>query len=53
MDIQLILEIKSHKSKEVEDKMVADIVKMVKKMGLEKKVEYIWDYYRFHIHRIL
>ena len=41
LDIQLILEIKSHKSKEVEDKMAADIVKMVKKMGLEKKVEYI------------
>ena len=41
LDIQLILEIKSHKSKEVEDKMVADIVKMVKKMGLEKQVEYI------------
>ena len=40
-DIQLILEIKSHKSKEVEDKMAADIVKMVKKMGLEKQVEYI------------
>ena len=41
LDIQLILEIKSHKSKEVEDKMVADIVKMVKKMGLKKQVEYI------------
>jgi glycerophosphoryl diester phosphodiesterase len=41
LDIQLILEIKSHKSKEVEDKMAADIVKMVKKMGLEKQVEYI------------
>ena len=41
LDIQLILEIKSHKSKEVEDKMTADIVKMVKKMGLEKQVEYI------------
>lgn len=40
-DIQLILEIKSHKSKEVEDKMTADIVKMVKKMGLQKQVEYI------------
>ena len=40
-DIQLILEIKSHKSKEVEDKMVADIVKMVKKMNLEEQVEYI------------
>jgi glycerophosphoryl diester phosphodiesterase len=41
LDIQLILEIKSHKSKEVEDKMAADIVQMVKKMGLEKQVEYI------------
>ena len=40
-DIQLILEIKSHKSKEVEDKMAADIVKMVTKMGLQKQVEYI------------
>lgn len=40
-DIQLILEIKSHKSKEVEDKMAADIMKMVKKMGLQKQVEYI------------
>lgn len=40
-DIQLILEIKSHKSKEVEDKMASDIVRMVKKMGLEKQVEYI------------
>ena len=40
-DIQLILEIKSHKSKEVEDKMADDIVKMVKKMGLQKQVEYI------------
>ena len=40
-DIQLILEIKSHKSKEVEDKMAADIVKMVKKMGLQKQVDYI------------
>lgn len=40
-DIQLILEIKSHKSKEVEDKITAEIVKMVKKMGLEKQVEYI------------
>ena len=40
-DIQLILEIKPHKSKEVEDKMAADIVKMVKKMGLQKQVEYI------------
>ena len=40
-DIQLILEIKSHKSKEVEDKMAADIVKMVRKMGLQKQVEYI------------
>ena len=29
LDIQLILEIKSHKSKEVEDKMAADIVKYI------------------------
>ena len=41
LDIQLILEIKSHKSKEVEDKMTADIVKMVKKMGLEKRYKKI------------
>ena len=41
LDIQLILEAKPHKSKEVEDKMAADIVKMVKKMGLQKQVEYI------------
>ena len=40
-DVQLILEIKSHKSKEVEDRMVAEVVKMVKKMNLEKQVEYI------------
>ena len=40
-DIQLILEIKSHKSKEVEDRITAEIVKMVKKMHLEDKVEYI------------
>ena len=41
LDIQLILEIKSNASKEVENQMTADIVKMVKKMGLEKQVEYI------------
>ena len=41
LDIQLILEIKSHKSKEVEDKITAEIVKLVRKMNLEDKVEYI------------
>ena len=40
-DIQLILEIKTPKSKELENKMAADVVKMVKKMGLEEQVEYI------------
>ena len=40
-DIQLILEIKSHKDKKVEDKVASDVVKMVKKMGLENQVEYI------------
>ena len=41
LDVQLILEIKSNASKEIENQMTADIVKMVKKMGLEKQVEYI------------
>ena len=41
LDIQLILEIKPLKTKEMEDQSVATIVKMVKKMGLEKQVEYI------------
>ena len=40
-DIQLILEIKSHKDKKVENKVAFDVVKMVKKMGLEQQVEYI------------
>ena len=41
MDIQLILETKPLPTKEMEDQAVATIVKMVKKMGLEKQVEYI------------
>ena len=40
-EIQLILEIKSHKDKKVENKVASDVVKMVKKMGLEHQVEYI------------
>lgn len=39
--IQLILEIKPHKTKEQEDKIAAATVKMVKEMGLERQVEYI------------
>ena len=41
LDIQLILEIKSNASREMENRATADIVKMVRKMGLDKKVEYI------------
>ena len=41
LDIQLILETKPLPTKEMEDQAVATIVKMVKKMGLEKQVEYI------------
>ena len=41
LDIQLILEAKPLPTKEMEDKAIATIVKMVKKMGLEKQVEYI------------
>ena len=41
LDIQLILEAKSLPTKEMEDQAIATIVKMVKKMGLEKQVEYI------------
>jgi len=41
LDIQLILEAKPLPTKEMEDKAIAFIVKMVKKMGLEKQVEYI------------
>ena len=41
LDIQLILEIKSLPTKAMEDKAVENIVKMVRKMKLEKQVEYI------------
>ena len=41
LDIQLILEAKPLPTKEMEDEAIATIVKMVKKMGLEKQVEYI------------
>lgn len=41
LDIQLILEAKALPTKEMEDQAIATIVKMVKKMGLEKQVEYI------------
>lgn len=40
-DIQLILEIKPHKTKELEDKASSACVKLVKEYGLEKQVEYI------------
>lgn len=40
-ETQLILEIKPHLTKELEDRAVAAIVKMVNEMGLEKQVEYI------------
>lgn len=40
-DIQLILEIKPHKTKEAEDEAVKIIVDKVKKMHMEKQVEYI------------
>lgn len=40
-DIQLILEIKPHKTKVQEDQIAETTVKMVKKYGLEKQVEYI------------
>lgn len=40
-DIQLILEIKPHKTKELEDQAVKKIVAKVKKMGMEKQVQYI------------
>ena len=39
--IQLILEIKPHKTKEQEDQIAETTVKMVKEYGLEKQVEYI------------
>lgn len=41
LDVQMILEIKPHKTKEQEDKIAASTVKMVKEMGMEKQVEYI------------
>lgn len=41
LDIQLILEIKPHKTKEQEDKATAIIVETVKKYRLQKQVEYI------------
>ena len=41
LDIQLILEAKPLPTKEMEDQAIATIVKMVKKMGLQKQVEYI------------
>lgn len=41
LEIQLILEAKPLPTKEMEDQAIAQIVKMVKKMGLEKQVEYI------------
>ena len=41
LDIQLILEAKPLPTKEMEDQAIANIVKMVKKMGLENQVEYI------------
>lgn len=40
-DIRLIVEIKPHKTKEIEDKAVKIIVDKVKKMQMEKQVEYI------------
>lgn len=40
-DLQLILEIKPHKTKEAEDQAVQIIVSKVKKMKMEKQVEYI------------
>lgn len=39
--IQLILEIKPHKTKELEDQAASACVKLVKEYGLEKQVEYI------------
>ena len=39
--MQLILEIKPHKTKEIEDQAVETIVRMVKKYKLTRKVEYI------------
>lgn len=40
-ETQLILEIKPHSTKEIEDRAVAAIVELVKSLQLEKQVEYI------------
>lgn len=40
-DIQLILEIKPHKTQAQEEQITREVVKMVKDFGLEKQVEYI------------
>lgn len=40
-DIQLILEIKPHRTKAQEDKIAEACVRMVKEYGMEKQVEYI------------
>lgn len=40
-DVQLILEIKPHKTKAQEDQIAESVVKMVKEYGMEKQVEYI------------
>lgn len=39
--VQLILEIKPHKTKAQEDQIAESVVKMVKEYGMEKQVEYI------------
>lgn len=39
--VQLILEIKPHQTKEQEDKIAAQAVRMVREAGMEKQVEYI------------
>lgn len=41
LNVQLILEIKPHKTKQQEDQIVEQTVKMVKEAGMEKQVEYI------------
>lgn len=38
---KLVLEIKSHSTKEKEDKATAEVVKMVNNLGLKKQVDYI------------
>lgn len=40
-DVQLILEIKPHKTKDQEDRIAETTVETVKKYGMEKQVEYI------------